>query len=432
MVQAVHAGKRAASPLALLAVSDSPADKLRCAQTVMRDKSDPPRLSLYSREPYCHERIRVGYLSADFRTHPVSMLMAGVFEGHDRARFDPIAFSYGVDDASPLRARVKNSFSHFHDVRDVSDNDIALLIAESEIDILVDLTGLTASARPGVLALRPAPVQVNYLGFAGTMGAAFMDYIIADRIVIPETQQDFYTEKVAYLPHCYLPHDKARRVGTKKPSRTQAGLPERGFIFASFNNSYKFSPAMFEVWMRLLNAVDGSVLWLSEVNAAATRNLRREAQARGVDPARLVFAPRLPAAEDHLARVGLAELFLDTLPYNAHTTAMDALWAGLPVLTLMGESFAGRVAASLLQAANLPELITTSLQAYEDKALALARDPRDLSKLKAKLEANHIGGPLFDTERFTRNLEAAYRMMWLRRENGQAAENLYIEEAASP
>ena len=432
MIEAIRAGKRAASPLALLAVSDSVSDKLLCSQILVRDKFGPAQKTVWRGEPYGHERIRIGYLSADLRTHPVAMLMAGVFEHHDRSRFETIAFSYGMDDASPMRARLVRSFERFLDVRAMSDAAVASLIGENEVDILVDLTGLTASARPGILALRPAPVQVNYLGFAGTMGAAFADYIIADPVVIPEAQQSFYTEKMAYLPHCYLPHDRARRIAAKMPSRQEAGLPERGFVFASFNNSYKFSAPTFDIWMRLLRDVDGSVLWLSQPNPAATRNLRREAEARRADPARLVFAPRLPAPEDHLARLGLADLFLDTLPYNAHTTAMDALWAGLPVLTSMGASFASRVAASQLQAAGLPELTTDSLEAYERKAVALAHNPDEMAKLKARLAANRANAALFDTERFTRNLEGAYHEMWQRAEAGQPASTFHVEEALCP
>ena len=432
MIEAIRAGKRAASPLALLAVSDSPSDNFLCSEILVRDKFEPAQKIAWDRQAYRHERIRIGYLSADLRTHPVAMLMAGVFEHHDRTCFQTIALSYGFDDASPMRARLVRSFEHFLDVRSMSDAAVASLIREKEVDILVDLTGLTASARPGILALRPAPVQVNYLGFAGTMGTGLADYIIADPIVIPDAQQSFYTEKVAYLPHCYLPHDNARRIAAKMPSRQEAGLPERGFVFASFNNSYKFSPLTFDIWMRLLRAADGSVLWLPQANAAATRNLRREAEARGIDPARLVFAPRLPAPEDHLARLGLADLFLDTLPYNAHTTAMDALWAGLPVLTSMGASFASRVAASLLHAAGMPELVTDSLGAYEDRALGLARDPDALAKLKARLAANRANCALFDTARFTRNLESAYRAMWLRAEAAQPAGTLHVEETARP
>jgi len=431
MIEAIRAGKRAASPLALLAVSDSPSDKLLCSQILMRDKFNAPQ-STPAPRAHGHERIRVGYLSADLRTHPVAMLMAGVFEHHDPLHFETVAFSYGADDASPMRARLSRSFDRFLDVRAMSDTEVASLARQNEVDILVDLTGLTASARPGIFALRPALVQVNYLGFAGTMGAGFVDYIIADPVVIPNAHHAFYTEKVAYLPYCYLPHDSARRIAAEMTSRTQAGLPERGFVFASFNNSYKFSTAMFDIWMRLLETVDGSVLWLSQPNPAAMHNLRREAEARGVDPDRLVFAPRLPAPEDHLARLSLADLFLDTLPYNAHTTAMDALWAGLPVLTLMGDSFASRVAASQLHAVGLPELAVDSLQAYQAKALTLARDPHAMSKLKAKLAANRGQCALFDTARFTRNLERAYRTMWLRAERGQPAETFHVEETSRP
>lgn len=425
MIQSIRAGKEVASPLALLAVSDSTSDKLTCSEILVRDKFTSSQPRLWRGQPYGHERIRVGYLSADFRNHPVAMLTAGVFEHHDHRRFETVAFSYGLDDASPMRARLMRSFDRFLNVRTMSDAGIAALVRENEIDILIDLTGLTASARPGVLSLRPAPVQVNYLGFAGTMGASFIDYILADPTVIPESQQIFYREKVVYLPDCYLPHDRARIIG-QAPSRAQAGLPERGFVFASFNNSYKFAPATFDIWMRLLRGVEGSVLWLSQANPAAMRNLRREAEARGVDATRLIFAPRLPAPEDHLARLGLADLFLDTLPYNAHTTAMDALWAGLPVLTLIGESFAGRVAASQLYAAGLPELIAETPAAYEQKAMAMAREPGALAKLKTKLAAARLHCALFDTERFTRNLESALHTMWRRVEAGAPAASFHV------
>ena len=426
MVDAIRAGKRVASPLTLLAASDSASAKLLCSQILVRDKYSGPYRSLWSGEAFHHDRIRIGYLSADLRVHPVATLMAGVFEHHDRSRFDTIAFSYGAGDGSAMRARLVQCFTRFHDIGGLSDDDAAALIRKSEIDILIDLTGFTASARTGILALRPAPVQINYLGFAGTMGAPFADYILADRIVIPEAQKPTYTEKVVYLPGSYLPHDRTRRIAPA-PSRAQAGLPEGAFVFASFNNSFKLAPATFDVWMRLLKAVEGSVLWLSAPNPAAIRNLQREAEARGVSAARLIFAARVPAPEDHLARLGLADLFLDTLPYNAHTTAMDALWAGLPVLTAIGESFAGRVAASLLHAAELPELVCESLVSYEAAALALARNPGQLATIREKLAANRARCSLFDTERFTRGLERAYGAMWQRTQRGLPPESFDVE-----
>ncbi|MEA2823677.1 MAG: hypothetical protein QOF03_159 [Alphaproteobacteria bacterium] len=429
MIEGIRAGKRVATPLVLLAVCDSEAEKLRCSEILMQDKF-PPRDALWRGEIYRHDRIRVAYLSADLRTHPVGILMAGVFEHHDRARFETIAMSYGSDDGGDMRSRLKRAFDRFIDVRGKSDSEVASLLRALEVDIAVDLTGLTASGRPGIFAHRPAPVQVNYLGFAGSMGAPHMDYILADETVIPGGQQRYYVEKIAYLPDSYMPHDRTRRIAAHTPSRLELGLPETGFVFASFNNSYKFAAAMFDVWMRLLRAVEASVLWLPNANPTAMRNLQREADARGVSPERIVFAPHLPANEDHLARLRSADLFLDTFPYNAHSTALDALWAGLPVLTIKGESFASRVAASLLSAAGLPDLIVDSLDAYESLALDLARNPAALAALKEKLRQGRDSCALFDTARFTRNLEVVLGMMWERAQKGKPPIPLSHDDSA--
>jgi predicted O-linked N-acetylglucosamine transferase (SPINDLY family) len=280
-----------------------------------------------------------------------------------------------------------------------------------EIDIAVDLMGYTGECRPGIFANRFAPVQVNFLGYPGMMAAPYMDHLIADRIVIPESERAHYAEKIAYLAGTYLPADSSRRIGIV-PSRAHAGLPETGFVFACFNNSYKFTPELFEVWMRLLHAVDGSVLWLSSMNATAMRNLAKAASARGVDPGRLIFAPFLGDPADHLARMQCADLFLDTLPYNAHATASDALLAGLPVLTCQGTTFAGRVASSLLRAAGLPELVTDSLETYEALALKLTRDPALLASFKSRLAERRSAAALFDSAAFTRDLENAYLAIW--------------------
>jgi predicted O-linked N-acetylglucosamine transferase (SPINDLY family) len=411
LVAEVRAGKRAASPLVLLATSDSAIDKRLCAETLIKDKFSPAS-PLPLAPPYRHDRIRLAYLSADFREHAVAMLTAGMFEHHDRTRFETIAISYGQDDKSELRRRLKGSFEHFIEASETSDADIAGRLRQMEADIAVDLTGFTGNSRPGLLALRPAPIQVNFLGFAGTLGADFMDYIICDRIVIPDDQQSAYSEKLAQLPDTFLPHDSKRRVAAGSLSRSDVGLPAEGFVFCSFNNSYKFGPEIFDVWMRLLRQVEGSVLWLPRTNLAAMANLTREAELRGVPAQRLIFASYMPNAEDHLARLRFADLFLDTLPYNAHTTASDALWAGLPLLTCHGKSFAGRVAASLLQAAGLPELIAASLADYEALALKFAREPTLLAAIRDRLASNRDRCALFDTARFTRHLEAAYRHMY--------------------
>jgi len=425
-VRAVKEGKRTVTPLAFFAVSDSTEDNARCSRIVAADKFKPSPQPLWRGERYGHDRIRVVYLSADFNTHAVATQMAGVFEYHDKTRFETIALSHGLDDKSAMRTRLERAFDRFIDVQNVSDFDVASLVRREEADIVVDLTGLTGRGRPGIFAARPAGIQVQHLGFPGTMGADYFDYIVADRVVIPEDQQRHYSEKVVYLPDSYLPNDCTRVIAQDAPGRAEAGLPASGFVFCSFNNSYKFSPEIFEVWMRLLGAVSGAVLWLPEGNEAARRNLTREAQARGVEPRRLIFAAYARNPEDHLARLALGDVFLDTLPYNAHSTASDALWAGLPVLTCPGGTFAGRVAASQLYAAGLPELIADSLSAYEEMALKLARDAAMLAGVKAKLRQNRDSCPLFDTGRFTRHLEAAYTQMWELHRRGRAPEGFTV------
>jgi predicted O-linked N-acetylglucosamine transferase (SPINDLY family) len=410
----LRAGKRVVAPFANVALSQSEGDQLSCARICVADRYPASSRPLWQSERYRHDRIRLAYLSGDFNNSAVATLMAGVFEHHDRARFETIAVSFARDDESPMRARLGRCFDRFMEVQEQSDAEVAELLRRMEVDIAVDLMGFTGECRPGILAFRPAPVQVNYLGFPGTMGADYIDAIIADRTVIPEESVGDYSEAVVYLPDTYLPNDATRRIAERTPTRSEAGLPEKGFVFCSFNNSYKFTPELFDIWMRLLSRVEGSVLWLPEVNAAAVRNLRREAASRGIDENRLVFAPFLASAEDHLARLRLADLFLDTLPYNAHTTAADALWAGLPVLTTPGSTFAGRVAASLIKAIGLPEMIAPSPEAYEAMALQLARDANALAEIKAKLQRNRGIHALFDTARFTRSLEAAYAKLYER------------------
>jgi predicted O-linked N-acetylglucosamine transferase (SPINDLY family) len=408
-----------------LGVSDSPHDQLLCSRTWARDKCPASPVPIWKGERYRHDRIRVAYLSADFRMHPMSYLIVGLFEHHDRGRFETIGISFGPDDRSEIRTRVKGAFEDFIDVRSKSDLEVARLMRELEVDIAVDLMGYTQYDRMGILALRPAPVQVSYIGFPGTMGADFIDYILADRFVIPEEHHACYTEKVVYLPDTYLANDSKRVIADRTPARAEAGLPEQGFVFCSFNNNYKISPPVFDVWMRLLDKVEGSVLWLLESNAVAVRSLRQEAANRGIAPERLVFAP-IVKVEEHLARHRLADLFLDTLPYNAHTTACDALWAGLPVVTCLGTTFVGRVAASLLNAIGLNELITRSLEEYEALALELATNRKRLAGIKSKLAQNRETYPLFDTDRFRRHIEAAYTTMWERSQRGQPPESFAV------
>lgn len=409
----VRAGRRVCDPFSFAALSDAPAAQLVCARTYAADRYPPAVPPLWSGERYDHDKIRVAYLSADFHEHATTHLMAGLFEHHDADRFEITAISFGPDRQDGMRQRLIKAFSRFVDVRGKSDREVALLLREMEIDIAVDLKGYTQGSRPGILAQRPAPVQINYLGMPATMGTSCMDYIIADAWVIPPDHHLHYAEQILYLPDSYQATDDSRNIDAHTPSRADLSLPEQGFVFCCFNNNYKITPDLFTLWMRLLHQVSGSVLWLLEDNPVATRNLRAQAQLHGIAPERLVFAPRV-AAGAHLARHRRADLCLDTLPYNAHTTASDALWAGLPVLTCAGETFAGRVAASLLNAAGLPELITRDLDHYAALALELARNPARLRDIRARLAHNRGTCPLFATDRFRRHLESAYILLWER------------------
>lgn len=408
--EGIKNGQRVCKTLPFMSLSNSPEDLLNCVR-IFADHlfpSKPSSKHLWRGERYNHDRIRLAYISPDFREHPVGHLMAGVIEHHDNSKFETIGISLGIDDNSSLRSRFKNAFSQFIDVRTRKSWEIAELIRSLEVDILVDLAGYTADSRTDVFAYRPAPVQVNYLGYPGSLGVDYFDYILADRVVIPEAHQPFYSEKVAYLPDAYLPTDSNLKIAERTPTRAEMGLPETGVVFCSFNHDYKINPPMFDVWMSLLQKVPGSVLWLMKLNEPAQHNLRREAEQRGVDPNRLIFATRVPLVEDHLARYRLADMFLDTSPYNAHTTASDCLRVGLPVVTYLGNTFSGRVAASLLQAIGMPELITHSLEDYEALALNLANDPNRLQILKAKLLGNQAVYPLFKTDLFCRNLEQVF------------------------
>lgn len=422
----LEARRKVSHPFPVLAALDS-ARLQRIAAEVWVASKHPPQNALGPIAKAARKgKIRLGYYSADFYNHATSYLMANLFEAHDKDRFELFAFSFGVDKQDEMRQRVSRAFDRFIDVRSRSDMEVAQLSRELGIDIAIDLKGFTQHERAGMFAYRCAPVQVNYLGYPGTMGADYIDYLIADPVLIPAEARVHYAEKIAYLPHSYQVNDARRRIADRVFDRRELGLPERGFVFCCFNNTYKITPQAFDSWMRLLKAVPGSVLWLFEDNALAATNLRRQAQARGVEPGRLVFAPRMPLPE-HLARHRAADLFLDTLPYNAHTTASDALWAGLPVVTRAGESFAGRVAASLLTAIRLPELITQTQEAYEAKALELALNPGLLRAIEDKLAANRLDAPLFDVALFARHIEAAYSAMYERHQAGLAPDHLFVD-----
>jgi len=410
----IERDEAASPPYHLLGLLGSARLQRKAAETWVREQCPPdPALGAFSRvaavpAAAAQRKIRIGYFSADFRNHPVSILAAETFESHDRSRFEITAFAFGPPSEDAMRTRLERAFDQFIDVRDRSDRQIALLAREMHIDIAVDLSGFTQHCRPGIFALRAAPLQVSFLGYPGTMGAPYMDYLLADPTVIPEESRVHYREQILYLPHSVLPHDSQQPIAAPGLTRRQAGLPDSGFVFCGFNNVAKITPDTFASWMRILTAVQGSVLWLSANNPTAQSNLRREAAMRGVDPERLIFAARVASLPEHLARQRLADLFLDTLPYNAHTTASDALWAGLPVLTQLGETFAGRVAASLLTAIDLPDLITSTPEQYQALAIALGKDPARLALIKDRLAHNRLTTPLFDTRRFTQHLETAF------------------------
>jgi predicted O-linked N-acetylglucosamine transferase (SPINDLY family) len=427
----VREGDRRAPPFAVLCLSPSPEDHLRTARRWARSfdaiAQSRPAMGAPAVVPATGGRLRIGYLSSDFNQHATASLIAELFERHDRTRFEIFGYSCGGDEASAMRTRLVAAFDTFADLRASSHVQAAERIRNDGIDILVDLKGYTQNSRPEILALRAAPIQVSYLGYPGTMGSSFIDYLMADRFVLPADQQRFYDEKIVYLPNCYQANDTGRPVAPLRPSRQDCGLPSEGFVFCCFNNSYKITSEMFGVWMRLLRDVPGSVLWLLEANEAVAANLDREATARGIAPQRLIYAPKLPLPE-HLARLSLADLFLDTLPVNAHTTASEALWVGLPVLTCAGEAFIGRVAGSLLAAVGLPELIASSLEDYAAAAAFLAQRPALLASLRRRLADNRGKAPPFDIMQTTRNIEAAYLHMAERRAAGQPPAGFDVAE----
>jgi predicted O-linked N-acetylglucosamine transferase (SPINDLY family) len=423
----VRERKPAATPFTMLAVSPSPAEQYLCAQAYVRKSFPESSVSTWSGPVYDHDKIRVAYVSGEFRDHPTAYLTAELFECHDRERFDVFAISTRDGDGGSIRGRIAEASDEFVNAGKLSSHDIAACIRQKEIDILIDLNGYSGHKRTDVFVLRPAPVQVNYLAFPGTMGAEWMDYIIADAALVDDDEHGFFSEKLVYLPDSYQPNDRQRAISTRRYSRGEMSLPERGFVYCCFNTSYKITPLVFDVWMRVLRGVDGSVLWLFKSDPTVEGNLKREAERRGVRQERLVFARAMPLPE-HLSRLQLADLFLDTLPYNAHTTASDALWSGVPVLTCRGSTFAGRVADSLLRAIGLEELVTRSLDEYERLAVAIGKDANAMADLKSKLQRNRETRPLFDTPRYTRYLESAYVEMWRRYRRRQGPVSFRINE----
>ena len=404
-------------PFALSALIDDGKIQLKNAKIFAKEKI--PRGDVWSKINHYsnHKKIRIGYFSADFREHPVSYLSSKIYQLHDRSQFEIYAFSFGPDTQDEMNLRIKSGVDKFYDVQLMSHNEIAILSKSLEVDIAIDLGGFTANNRLEIFAINVAPIQINYLGYPGTMGADFYDYIVADETVIPVDQKNNYSENIIYLPSCYMPQDNSKIISDKLLKRQDYNLPDEGFVFCSFNNSFKITPKEFDIWMRLLTKVDGSVLWLFKTNQSSENNLKTEAKKRGIEPNRLIFANTLNVAE-HLARLKLADLFLDTFNFNAHTTASDALWVGLPVLTKMGKGFAARVASSLLTSLEVPELITTSEKDYEALALDLATSPEKLALIKKKLAEKRTTAPLFDTKTYTRNLEKGYAQVFERYASG--------------
>jgi protein O-GlcNAc transferase len=419
-----------APPFPLLSTVDNPALQHAAARAFASHSIGSGYPALWTGERYRHQRIKLAYFSFDLREHPAARLMVDLIERHDRAQFEVFAISSGPDDKSALRRRVEQACDHFIDVGQLADAAIAEKLRALEIDIIVDLDGHTEGSRSRALAWRPVPAQVAYLGYPASMGAEFIDYAIVDRTIVPEDQQPFFTEKLVYLPDCFQVSDSKRPVPARSESRAKLGLPQDALVFACFNNTYKIAQPMFEVWMRLLGAVPHSVLWLVADNRWAEANLKTAARQLAIDPARLIFTPRVDY-HSFLSRQLTADLFLDTSPYNGGATCNDALWAGLPVITCCGRTYAARMAASLLQAVGMPELATPSLKHYEALALALAHDPAQLARLKGKLVEARSQCTLFDTERFCRNLEAAFSEMRRVSEAGEQPSSFSIETAAA-
>ena len=420
----VRRGELASSPFPVITLIGTEDVQLAAAELWVTTRYPPSVHYPASRRHGRSRRVRLGYYSSDFRDHATTFLMAGMFEHHDRSRFELIAFSFGPATNDTMRRRVAAAFDQFIDVCTKSDEEVAVLSRQMKIDIAIDIKGFTQGHRAGIFANRAAPIQVSYLGFPGTMGAEYIDYLVADHTVVPSDSRQFYREKLAYLPNSYQVNDRARSISDRLPTRRSAGLPETGTVYCCFNNNYKIVPLIFDSWVRILMSVDGSVIWLLEDNATAATNLRKEARARGLDDERLIFAKRT-SPEEHLARHRLADLFLDTLPCNAHTTASDALWAGLPLLTCMGQTFAGRVAASLLKAVRLPELVTTTLGEYEELAIQLGTDRCRLHQIKTKLDRNRLTTPLFDTAKSTAYIESLYLQMFERYQSHQLPGHIF-------
>ena len=421
----VEKNRYSATPFGYQAICDDESNLQKCAQLYSSKRFPEIKNNLFSKKVSKNKKIKIGYLCGEFREQATSILMTEVWEKHNKEDFEIIAFDSGWDDKSLRRNRIINAFDKFIDISKVSDLDAAKIIYKEQIDILINLNGFFGTGRPVVFSYRPAGIQINYLGFPGTIGSKYIDYILCDQTVVPPESKKFYNEKIIYLPDSYQANDTKRNISDKKFLREELSLPKESFVFCCFNNNYKITPNMFDVWARLLKKIDNSVLWLIDGNSEATENLKKEAKIRNIDVCRLIFAKRMKL-EDHLARHKNADLFLDTLPYNAHTTASDSLWAGLPVLTCLGKAFPGRVAASLLRSLDLPELITYSENEYISKAEELALNPEKLTLIKNKLDTNKFSQPLFNTELFCRNLESVFKIIFEKYSLGLETEDIRL------
>ncbi|MBT4996426.1 MAG: tetratricopeptide repeat protein, partial [Hellea sp.] len=419
--------EKAIEPFSVLALEDAPERHRLRSEKYAREHFPVKSTKQFERPSRMPKRLRIGYFSADFHEHPVTYLMSKVINCHDRSLFEIYGYSFGLPKTDVMREKLVKSVDFFRDTYNLSNPEVIELIQKDKIDIAIDLSGYTTNSRSGIFSYRPAPIQINYLGFPGTMGAKFMDYIIADQNLIPTDFQEFYIEKPIYLPHSYQAQDDSLPIADYTPSRSELGLPDCGFVFCAINNTYKITPQEFDIWMRLLQKIKGSVLWLLESNKWAKDNLLKEASIRGIKPERLIFAEKV-SHENYLAQFRQADLYLDTFHYNAGATASNALWAGLPVLSKQGKSYTARMASSLLMALDLPELITTSKLEYESVALELAKNPDRLTFLKQKLIINRISKPLFKTKLFTKHLENGYQQAYQRYFNGEEPDTIIVPE----
>ena len=428
LISSLGTSNEAISPFVMQSLEDAP-ERHRLRSEIFNKKLHRYKTPLPVAGPpqQTPQRLRIGYFSADFHEHAVAYLIAKVLETHDRSRFEVYGYSIGPSKDDDMRHRLIKAFDVFDDVSGMNNQDAALSARQDKIDIAIDLNGYTENSRQGIFAHRAAPIQINYLGYSGTMGADFMDYIIADPVLIPTGYEHYYSERILRLPNTFMPTDNTRPISTRPMSRSEAGLPDDGFVFCCFNNNYKIRPQEFDIWMRVLLKIEGSVLWLRNSNEWSQTNLRSHVETFGVDPSRLIFASRVPM-DEHLARHKLADLFLDTFTYNAHTTATEALWTGLPVVTKAGKGFSARAAASLLTAAALPELITETEQEYEELILHLASNPGRLAQVRKKLADNRLSTPLFNTELYTRHLENGYEQAYQRYFDGKLPRTIVVPE----